>query len=139
MKGIAKGASAAGVAVMISYPLVLRPWLLRGGATADEATAALPGDDIVARPRTTSTRAVTIAADPADVWPWLAQLGQGRGGMYSYDLLENLFGADIHTADRVMPELQAIKPGDRIRLFPASAEDALLEEPGDGFDDPVLA
>lgn len=62
------------------------------------------------------------------MWPWLAQLGQGRGGLYSYDLLENLFGADIHTVDRVRPELQEIRPGDHIGLSPANTKvDLFLE------------
>lgn len=65
---------------------------------------------------------------PEDVWPWLAQLGQGRGGWYSYDWLENLFGYDIHSVDRVVPELQRIEVGDPVRLGPEGAEpDMTLE------------
>jgi hypothetical protein len=100
------------------YALKIRPWLLSWGATRDEVVGPLLGDDIVPEPRCSSTRAVEIAADPDDVWPWLAQLGQGRGGLYSYEWLENLFGCDIHNLDHVAPELQGIAPGDHIRLVP---------------------
>ena len=65
----------------------------------------------------TATRAITIDAPAEAVWPWLAQMGQGRGGLYSYDWLENLFGCDIHSADRVVPELQSPAVGDAFRLY----------------------
>jgi hypothetical protein len=65
---------------------------------------SLPGDDPVAHTNITGTRAISIAGGPAAVWPWIAQLGQGRGGFYSYDFLENLIGCDIHSADRIVPE-----------------------------------
>jgi hypothetical protein len=60
------------------------------------------------------TRAITIKAAPEQIWPWLVQWGQGRGGWYSYDWLENLFGLDIHTADRILPEYQNLAVGDPI-------------------------
>jgi hypothetical protein len=92
----------------------------------------LPGDEIVPRPRKWSTRAITIAAPAEAVWPWLAQIGQGRGGLYSYDWLENLAGCDIHSANRVIPEYQALRVGDTVRLgpegYPAYQVEAI--EPG---------
>ena len=91
---------------------------LRFGATPDEVGADLPGDDLIARPGLTATRAVTIAAPPQDVWPWLVQIGQQGAGFYSYEALENLFGCDIHNADRVVPEWQGTAVGDEVRLFP---------------------
>jgi hypothetical protein len=72
----------------------------------------IPGPDLVA------TRAITVHAPAGEVWPWIAQLGQGRGGFYSYDVLENLAGCDIHSADRVVPEWQDIKAGDEVKLAP---------------------
>jgi hypothetical protein len=96
----------------------LREWTRAWGATGAERRAALPGDDVVERPRMQSTRAIAIGADPEDVWPWLAQLGQGRGGLYSYERLENLFGCRIENLDVVIPELQDIRVGDEIRLVP---------------------
>jgi hypothetical protein len=108
----------AGLAAAGGYAGVVRPWMLHWGATAGEACRPLPGDDVVARPRYQQTHAVTIEAPPTAVWPWLVQLGQGRGGLYSYDWLENLVGCDIHSADRIIPGLQRLDPGDVIRLVP---------------------
>jgi hypothetical protein len=90
--------------------LVIRPWHLRWGATAEEVSQAMPGD----LEHIGWTRAVTIEATPEEIWPWLVQWGQGRGGWYSYDWLENLFGFDIHTADRILPEYQNLAVGDPI-------------------------
>jgi hypothetical protein len=66
---------------------------------------------------TVSTRAITIKAAAADVWPWLAQMGQDKAGFYSYDLLEQLAGAGIHNADRIVPEWQDVVPGDLMRTY----------------------
>ncbi len=109
---------AGGLAAAASYMLVIRPWMLTWGTTHDEVDRLLPGDELIPAPKTCATHAVTIQAPPAAVWPWLAQLGQGRGGFYSYDWIENMMGLDIHTADRVLPEHQDIKAGDKIALAP---------------------
>lgn len=93
----------------------VRGWLARSTATGDELTIPLPGDAIVTAPGFESTRAITIHARPAEVWPWLAQMGRGRGGLYSVDWLDRLFGVlDAPSADRVLPELQELSAGDRI-------------------------
>lgn len=110
------------------YALWLRPRLGRWGATDAELMRSLPGDEIVPDAKYVSTRAVTIDAGPADVWPWLVQMGQGRGGLYSYDWLENLLGLEIHSADAIVPALQTLHVGDKIRLMPPSDEiDLALE------------
>ena len=96
----------------------LRGRYLRWGATDEEAYMALAGDELLPDADLTATRAVTVRAAAAGVWPWIAQLGQGRGGFYSYDFLENLVGCDIHSADRVVPEWQDIKVGDQVKLHP---------------------
>ncbi len=114
-------AAALAIAVAIVLSPVLRPWYRRWGATQAETQRPLPGDDLVPHPRIENTRAVTIQASPADVWPWLVQMGQGRGGLYSYTRLENLLGCDIHNADRIIPEFQQLGVGDRIRLAPEGA------------------
>jgi hypothetical protein len=95
--------------IVLGY-LVIRPWHLRWGATVEEVTRAMPGD----LEHIGWTRAITIDAAPEQIWPWLVQWGQGRGGWYSYDWLENLFGFDIHTADRILPAYQDLKVGDPI-------------------------
>jgi hypothetical protein len=103
-------------AVTLLKPLV-RGWYSRWGATTLETTESLPGDDFVPTPLIQSTRAITIQAPADSVWGWVAQIGQERGGLYSYEGLENLVGSDMHNADRVHPE-QELKAGDRVRLGP---------------------
>jgi len=87
-------------------------------ATHDEARDALPGDGLIPDADITSTRAITIRRPPDAVWPWIAQLGQTRGGFYSYDWLENLVGCHIHNADRIVPEWQQPQVGDDVQLAP---------------------
>jgi hypothetical protein len=107
-------------AAAIAYTLVGSPWLRerynRWGASKEEWLEGMPGDELVPDPVLLSTRAVTIDAPPEAVWPWLAQIGQGRGGLYSYDALENLMGLDIHSADSLLPEERQLNPGDLVRL-----------------------
>ena len=91
---------------------------LRWGATDQEVGDSLPGDDLIPTADMIATRAITIRAAADHVWPWIAQLGQGRGGFYSYDRLENLVGCNIHSSDRILLELQDIKVGDEIMLAP---------------------
>ena len=116
LRGPLAGLAAAAAAAC--YVLAVRPRLLRWGASTQEAAGPLPGDELVPTPRMQSTRAVTINAPAASVWPWLVQLGAGRGGMYSYDLLENAAGLGIHSADRILPEHQRLDVGDVIPLGP---------------------
>ncbi|SNS11219.1 hypothetical protein SAMN04488107_1424 [Geodermatophilus saharensis] len=89
------------------------------GATAAEVARVLPGDDLVPEPATQTTLAVTVAAPAEEVWAWLVQMGADRGGMYSYDWLENLVGLDIHTTDEIREEWQHLAPGDRVVVAPA--------------------
>ena len=77
-----------------------------------------------------ATRAVTVHARTVDIWPWIAQLGQGRGGFYSYDALENLVGCDIHSADRIVPEWQDVVVGSEVRLAPEVAMTVAAVDPG---------
>ena len=111
-------AALAAAAVAAGYVLAVRPRMLHWGATAQETAAPLPGDELVRTPRMQSTRAVTINAPAASVWPWLVQLGAGRGGMYSYDLLENAAGLGMHSADRILPEYQQLDVGGLVPLGP---------------------
>jgi hypothetical protein len=114
----AAGAALAGGVVLLGYVSLVRPKILRWGATDQEAAERLPGDEVVAQPRYQTTHAVTIHAPAGQVWPWLVQLGQGRGGLYSYDWLENLFGLGFRSADRILPELQQLQVGDQVWLAP---------------------
>jgi hypothetical protein len=106
---------AIGIAL---YQPVIRPWHARWGATDEEVQMVMPGDAIVKGEITQTTRAIDIHTASAQVWPWLLQIGQGRGGMYSYDFLENLAGCDIHTLDVILPSLQNLQVGDTISMGP---------------------
>jgi hypothetical protein len=106
------------LAFLLAYITMLRPWHLRWGATSEEVQRALRGDEMVPAPKLKATHAITIRAPREDVWPWLVQIGQGRGGFYSYEWLENLAGCDIHNADRVLPQFQTLHVGDSLRLHP---------------------
>jgi hypothetical protein len=105
------GAAGAGA-------LLTRTQMLRWGATNAEVTMTLTGDSILPTVNLSATRGVAIHAPTADVWPWIAQLGQGRGGFYSYDKLENLVGCDIHSADRIVADWQPVEVGDHVYLHP---------------------
>ena len=111
------GMTAVGSAAAF-YLLVGRRRQLRWGATDQESDAPLVGDSLIGNADLIATRAITINARADRVWPWIAQLGQGRGGFYSYDFLENLVGCNIHSADRIVPEWQDIEFGDEVRLAP---------------------
>jgi hypothetical protein len=111
-------AASIGALLPWAYLLIVRPWHLRWGATDEEMRKRLPGDDLVPHPVTEMTRALTIDAPKGEIWPWMAQMGAGRGGLYSYDWLENLAGLGIHSTDRFLPDLQDLKEGD---VFPLDA------------------
>jgi len=111
-----------------AYVLLARSRQLRWGATDEEAGSPLPGDDLIPRADLSTTRAIAVDASADQVWPWIVQLGQGRGGFYSYDFLENLAGCDIHSADRIVSEWQEVRVGDEVKLAPQVAlEVAALE------------
>lgn len=109
-------------AIQVGFTLILSPflrnWYNRWGATSEELTKTLPGDELVPVSRLGYTRAIEILASPERVWSWLVQIGQGRAGLYSYDGLENLVGCDIHSVNEILPEYQSLQPGDMIRMGP---------------------
>jgi hypothetical protein len=119
---VGDGLEAVAGAVYMAAAMMLRPLFLprlrRWGATDQEVGRSLPGDDLVPQSRAGYTQAITVRAPVVAVWPWLLQIGQGRGGFYSYQALENLVGCDIHNADRILPEFQEFGAGDGVRLHP---------------------
>lgn len=122
--------SGAVTGVGAAYWLAVRPWHRRWGADADEVAAFWPGDDLLPRPLVSATHAITIQAPPDRVWPWLVQIGQGRGGFYSYEQIENAMGLRMENADRILPEWQNLQVGDVVPLAPDGAMDvpvAILE------------
>jgi hypothetical protein len=125
------GWTGAGVAIglagllLLAYRSVVRPWHARWGATDEEVTRALPGDELLPDANVT-TRAVTIDARPEEVWPWLVQLGYGRAGWYSYDWIDN---DGRPSASRIVPELQRLEPGDQILMAPGLGPRVRAVEP----------
>lgn len=116
--GKSLGVTAITVAALFGlYQAALRPWFANWGATAQEVSMQLPGDELVPAPGSL-TRAVTVQAPAANVFPWLLQLGWERGGLYSYDWLENLMGLGFVNADRIHPEWQQTKVGDLVSMGP---------------------
>jgi hypothetical protein len=109
----------------------LRSRRLRWGATDEELEGTYPGDELVPEPQWAATHAVTIDATARRIWPWIAQIGQGRGGFYSYQRLENVVGCGIENTSCILDEHQGIREGDPIRLHvqspPMTA--VIVEEP----------
>jgi hypothetical protein len=116
-------------AVVGWYAGVARSWMRRWGATGVDLARVMPGDADVADPNYDTTLAVTVEAGPAEIWPWLMQMGYQRGGLYSYDWLDRLFGfLDRPSATRVLPQYQRLAVGDEIPMgagagFPVRAID----------------
>jgi glyoxylase-like metal-dependent hydrolase (beta-lactamase superfamily II) len=110
--GILAGAASLAVGVLAGPRLWRR--MLDWGATAEETHRPLPGDELLPVADLVATRAISIAAPPADVWPWLVQIGVGRAGAYAYDWLDRLFGLDVRSSRRIVPELQGLVVGDVI-------------------------
>ena len=104
------------VGAVALYRMRLRPWMYTWGASDEEITAVLPGDELVSAHTPRTTRALTIDAPIAAVWPWLAQIGEDRGGFYSYSVLERAVGAHIENANTVHPEWQDVHVGDTVWL-----------------------
>ena len=106
---IVEGIGGAG---LMGFHILLLPFLrdyrTRWGTTEEEVAADLPGDELVLNPKLRMTWGITINAPIKDVWPWVVQIGQGRGGFYTYQFLENITGCEIYNADRILPEHQHI-------------------------------
>jgi hypothetical protein len=112
---------AVATTATVGAVLLLRRASLRWGATDEELRMELAGDDLLPNPHLVATRAISIDATPAAVWPWIAQLGQNRGGFYTYDWLESAAGVEIRNVDTIVPELQIRAVGDTVNLAPEVA------------------
>ncbi len=116
LKLIAEGIlGVASIAFTIFLSPLLRPWYRRWGASDEEASRAFPGDEIVPRPKSELTMAISVDAPAEAIWPWFVQLGCQRGGWYSYDLLDN---GGTPSAHRIIPEYQDLKVGDIVKAMP---------------------
>lgn len=109
------GRGLLALSVGVAYLGLIRPWQLRWGAGDEEVSRLMPGDDLVDRPTFNATRAVTVAARPEHIWPWLLQIGINRAGWYSYDWLDNL---GRPSATEIIPEWQNLQVGDLIPMSP---------------------
>lgn len=105
----------AGLALAVVYWLPVRRWFSRWGTTPEELARVMPGDALIPDPTDMSMQAITVHAPPEDIWPWLVQIGYKRGGLYSYDWLDRLFGfLDRPSAMRILPEFQQLAVGDKV-------------------------
>jgi hypothetical protein len=105
------------VALAACYWFPLRRWFARWGATDAELTRVMAGDAVIPVPMHSATHAITVAAPPSAIWPWLVQMGAGRGGLYSYDWLDRVFGVlDRPSATTILPEFQHLAIGDTVKL-----------------------
>jgi hypothetical protein len=108
-------ALAAAFVTPALYALGIRPRLLAWGATPDETTGAYPGDELLPDPDGGATMAITLPAPPERVWPWLVQMGLGRGGWYSWDWLDN---DGQSSADHIVPQWQRLEVGQHLYRVP---------------------
>jgi hypothetical protein len=112
----------------------LRSKYQKWGSTKEELQRELPGDKLVKNVKGWYNHAITINATPANVWPWIAQLGQNKGGFYSYELLENIVGSKIHNADDIVPKFQDTVIGNNVAMTPKAAPYIVTAiEPGQVF------
>jgi hypothetical protein len=118
-------AAAVSAAVLAVYLLAIRPWHLRWGASDEEVRRTMPGDELLEGAAST-TRAITVAAPPERIWPWLAQIGYGRAGWYSYDWIDN---DGRPSASEILPDFQDLWVGDRILMAPGMGSTVRAVEP----------
>jgi hypothetical protein len=106
------------IAVLAVTVILLTPWMDRWGATDAEVNATFPGDELVPAPASFVNRAVTINASPEQIYPWLLQMGAGKGGLYSYTVFENMIGCKLVNADRIHEEWQDLEVSDKVEMCP---------------------
>jgi len=128
LAGVAAG---AGLATLSGAVFVARPWHQRWGASDAEVQRPMAGDDEVRRPMHVTTRAATIHATPGEVWPWLAQMGYQRAGLYGYDWIDKLMGIlDENSTWEILPEFQRLGVGDVIPMGSEPSWPVIAAEPG---------
>jgi hypothetical protein len=141
LRGISTTSVTILAGAVASYLSVGRRPCLTWGATSEETHRAMPGDEFLPNPDILTTRAVSISAPPSAIWPWLVQMGSGKGGVYTYDWIENILGLRMHSADEILPQFQDRKVGDveqlgpngpRLRVENLDAEQAMVLHSEDG-------
>lgn len=101
--------------LLVIYVMVIRPVHLKWGSTQEELEYNYPGDTIVSDPDFNAVRAITINAKPEDIWPWIVQIGSGKAGWYSIDMIDN---GGIKSSESILPEYQYIEIGQFIPFTP---------------------
>lgn len=124
MKRLLFAATALGAGVA-GYRRVIRPWWWSWGTDPRDLARALPGDDLVPTATTADTRSIEIDAPPADVWPWLVQMGYGRAGWYSYDAIDTT----APSSHRLMPEWATLEVGDVVPTHPGGGFEVRVADP----------
>lgn len=104
--------------LLVAFFGLVRPWYLAWGADAALVRAHLPGDELLWQGVPHETRAIVVDAPAERVWPWVAQIGQDRGGFYSFEILEDLAGCEMTNLDHLVPSLQHWAPGDKLWMYP---------------------
>ena len=118
------------IVLAVLYWFPIRRWMSRWGATSSDRVRAMAGDSLLLDPTYSGTMAVSVDALPEDIWPWLVQIGYQRGGLYSYDWLDQLFGfLDRPSATRILPEFQDLAVGDEIPLGRGPSWPVAIVEP----------
>ena len=113
------------------YWFPIRAWMSRWGTTPDDLSRMMAGDRLLVDSTYSGTMAINIDAPPDDIWPWLVQIGYQRGGLYSYDWLDQLFGyLDRPSSARILPEFQQLAVGDKIPLGRGPSWPVAVVEPG---------
>ncbi|NHF59689.1 hypothetical protein FK220_010075 [Flavobacteriaceae bacterium TP-CH-4] len=125
-----EGLEGIGIICACYLTLFLKPLRDRWGLNKAEVARPFPGDELVSAPKTKFTHAVKINAPANYVWPWIAQIGQGKGGFYSYEALENLIGLQIYNSDVVLPEFQNPSIDDSVAFAPGDRTPIVICEPG---------
>jgi len=116
VRSVGLGFVTLAVGTVAGYLQVWRRPCLMWGATPEEFERVMPGDEFLLKPHILATRAITIGAPPSLIWPWLMQMGSGKGGVYTYDWIENLFGLRMHSAREILPQFQDRAVGDTEQL-----------------------
>jgi hypothetical protein len=133
-RGLLIALASASIVSSSVYALAVRPRIRRWGATDEEVSKALPGQELESPTgyRAVSTRAITVDAPPEAVWPWIVQMGSGRAGFYTHEWIERLLFityADGHSSTRIHPEWQELKVGDRVPYSRLNTVPVMLVDP----------
>ena len=123
--GLAVVGTSVAVGCVAAYRGIVRPWYERWGVEPADHVRLLPGDELIAGPTAGDTRAITIDAPAAAIWPWLVQMGFGRAGWYSYDTLD-MRG---RSASEIVPEWQSIALGQTMPTWPGGGLEVVQIEP----------